>query len=66
MFLGLGFISAFVVGWILKRLGLLRIPLEVEIAGLDHSTWVEETHQAKDLLDAERALAKHRGSPAQG
>ena len=36
MFGVLGFIPGFVVSWILKKAGLLRIPREVELAGLDY------------------------------
>jgi ammonia channel protein AmtB len=37
MFWVLGFIPGYALSWILKKVGLLRIPREVEIAGLDHS-----------------------------
>jgi ammonium transporter, Amt family len=37
MFFVLGFIPGYVVSWILKQLGLLRIPREVELAGLDYA-----------------------------
>ncbi|MBA3821795.1 MAG: ammonium transporter [Deltaproteobacteria bacterium] len=34
-FLPLGFLSGWVASWLLKRLGVLRVPAEVELAGLD-------------------------------
>jgi ammonia channel protein AmtB len=37
MFWVLGFIPGYILSWILKKVGLLRIPREVEIAGLDHT-----------------------------
>jgi len=36
MFWVLGFIPGYILSWILKKLNLLRIPYEVELAGLDH------------------------------
>jgi ammonia channel protein AmtB len=36
MFWVLGFIPGYALSWVLKRFGLLRIPHEVELAGLDH------------------------------
>lgn len=37
MFWVLGFIPGYILSWILKKFGLLRIPREVELAGLDHA-----------------------------
>jgi ammonia channel protein AmtB len=37
MFWGLGFIPGYALSWLLKKLNLLRIPHEVELAGLDFS-----------------------------
>ena len=34
-FVPLGFLSGYVSAWVLKKLNLLRVPPEVEIAGLD-------------------------------
>ena len=36
MFFVLGFIPGFILSWILKQVGLLRISREMELAGLDH------------------------------
>jgi ammonia channel protein AmtB len=55
MFLVLGFIPTYVVASILKAVGMLRIPREVEIAGLDiaeeHARQIEEQEVA--AADAE-------------
>ncbi|HYD07333.1 MAG TPA: ammonium transporter, partial [Reyranella sp.] len=37
MFWVLGFIPGYIVSWILNRFGLLRVPREVELAGLDYA-----------------------------
>ena len=34
-FLPLGFLSGYVASWVLKKLNVLRVPVEVEIEGLD-------------------------------
>jgi hypothetical protein len=36
MFFVLGFIPGYILSWILKQAGLLRVPREVEIVGLDY------------------------------
>ena len=54
MFGLLGFLPCFIVAGVLKRAGLLRIPFEVEIAGLDRQAQVEESQQSEEVLEAER------------
>jgi len=57
MFWVLGFIPGYVVSWILKQLNLLRVPREVEIAGLDHhvfNTMVEEDREIQGVLEQAR------------
>jgi ammonia channel protein AmtB len=39
MFWVLGFIPGYILSWILKQAGLLRVPREVELAGLDHQVF---------------------------
>ena len=60
MFGVLGFIPAWIVAGILKKMGLLRIPVEVELAGLDlaeyHGRYLDEA----DVVDAEMADARTR------
>jgi Amt family ammonium transporter len=61
MFLVLGFIPCYAAAWALKRLGILRVPLEVELLGLDHEMQHDEAVQLSELLAAEReALANFR------
>ena len=54
MFGLLGFLPCFILAKILKSFGLLRIPLEVEVAGLDHPVHKEEADQVRELIAAER------------
>ena len=55
MFGVLGFLPAFLLAAALKKCGVLRIPLEVELAGLDHHTQTEEDELRKELIAAEHA-----------
>jgi Amt family ammonium transporter len=43
-FLPLGFLSGWVASWVMKRLGLLRVPLEVELEGLDLAEYQTDVH----------------------
>lgn len=56
LFLGLGFIPCYVVTKILKEMGILRIPKEVEVAGLDHAVIAAETRELADFEMAEGEL----------
>lgn len=58
MFLGLGFIPAWILGWILKSAGVLRIPKEVELAGLDYLEATAAEADSNTIIDAELAEAK--------
>ena len=62
MFWVLGFIPGYVLSWILKQLNLLRVPREVELAGLDHhvfETMVQEDTEIQTVLkDARLAAAE--------
>jgi Amt family ammonium transporter len=53
MFIVLGFLPCYIVAGILKKVGLLRIPWEVELAGLDHDIITEETANRREYVDAE-------------
>jgi ammonia channel protein AmtB len=69
MFFVLGFIPGFVVSWILKQAGLLRIPREVELAGLDHITHATAMREDNDLraaleLEARRPAPGRPGAGA--
>lgn len=61
MFGVLGFLPAWIVSFILKKMNLLRIPPEIELAGLDlaeyHGRYLDEA----EVLDAEKAEARARG-----
>ena len=61
MFFVLGFIPGYVLSWILKQFGLLRIPREVELAGLDHEIQLAELREGEEI----RAVLLQEGrSPA--
>ena len=65
MFFVLGFVPGYVLSWVLKQVGLLRIPREVELAGLDyliHATAVREDDELRAVLDRKRA-ARPPGRP---
>jgi Amt family ammonium transporter len=52
----LGFIPGWVAAKILDGLGLLRVPREVELMGLDFRTLHEEEAARQEVRDAEKAL----------
>jgi ammonium transporter, Amt family len=56
MFFVLGFIPAWIVAKILDGMGLLRVPREVELMGLDFRTMHEEEEARQDVRNAEKAL----------
>ena len=49
MFFVLGFIPGYVLSWILKSAGLLRVPREVELAGLDHETQLATMREGEEI-----------------
>ena len=56
MFFVLGFVPAWIVSKILDGAGLLRVPREVELMGLDFRTLHEEEQAREDVRTAEKAL----------
>jgi ammonia channel protein AmtB len=56
MFFVLGFLPAWIVAKILNGMGLLRIPREVELMGLDFKTLADEEAAREDVRNAEKAL----------
>jgi ammonium transporter, Amt family len=54
IFFGLGFFPCYLLAGWFKRCGLLRIPPEVELAGLDHTIILNEMKDRSELEDAER------------
>lgn len=61
MFGLLGFAPCFLLAGLLKRLGILRIPLEVEVVGLDYPERVAEAKAIAELREVERALIEEHG-----
>ena len=61
MFFVLGFLPCYVLGAILKKLGILRIPARIEIAGLDHVAIQNENADADELAQAEIDEARAGG-----
>ena len=57
MFFVLGFIPAWIVAKILNAMGILRIPKEVELAGLDYVDNQATAADNKAIVDAELAEA---------
>ena len=47
MFWGLGFIPGYVLSWLLKKFGMLRVPREVELAGLDYTIHAGERQRRR-------------------
>ena len=52
MFWVLGFIPGYILSWILKQAGLLRVPREVELAGLDYHSQSIVMQEDKDIIAA--------------
>lgn len=57
MFGVLGFLPGYIASKILHAFGLLRIPKEVELMGLDFGTALEEEAAAREVREAEIAMA---------
>jgi ammonia channel protein AmtB len=57
MFFVLGFLPAWVLSKILDSFGLLRVPRQVELMGLDFRTLAEEEAAREDVRRAEKVLA---------
>jgi Amt family ammonium transporter len=56
-----GFAPCYAAAALLRRMGALRVPLEIEIAGLDHPEHAAELRATEELRDAEReAIERHR------
>ncbi len=63
MFGVLGFLPGYVVAGILKALGMLRVPAEVEIVGLDLTADKEAEAAAREFEQATREAATKHGLP---
>ena len=55
MFFVLGFIPTFIVAKILNAMGILRIPKEVELAGLDYVEDQASAAAGQEIVNAELA-----------
>jgi ammonia channel protein AmtB len=55
MFFVLGFLPAFIVASIMNKFGVLRIPEEIEIQGLDVGQEIAAEQAARELAEAERS-----------
>jgi Amt family ammonium transporter len=64
MFWVLGFIPGYAAAKVLNAFKLLRIPREVEIAGLDISAELVREEEAKDVAEAQREAAHAAHVPA--
>ncbi len=62
MFWVLGFIPGYILSWILKQAGLLRVPREVELAGLDHQVFATMKKEDEEI---QAALKDARLAPAE-
>lgn len=60
MFFVLGFVPCYIAAWILKKAGVLRIPWEVELAGLDHDIRETELADIREFTTAERKELEQR------
>lgn len=54
MFFLLGFLPCYGASWVLKKAGVLRIPWEVELVGLDYESDLEQAEQLHEYSSAER------------
>jgi ammonia channel protein AmtB len=61
MFFVLGFVPAFILSWILKAVGVLRIPHEIELVGLDLSEYAARYMDEEDIRKAELEDARASG-----
>ena len=61
MFWVLGFIPAWIVSKILNSMGLLRIPLAIELAGLDRAEHLDRAAGQDEIIQAEIAAARSAG-----
>jgi len=61
MFFVLGFVPAWILAGILKALGVLRIPREIELVGLDLSEYAGRYLNEADIVAAELEEARRSG-----
>jgi hypothetical protein len=61
MFLVLGFIPVYILAGILKAAGILRIPREIELVGLDLSEYAARYSSEDEIQKAELEEARATG-----
>jgi ammonia channel protein AmtB len=54
MFFVLGFVPGYILSWILNAVGMLRVPREVELAGLDYETELATMREGEEIRAALR------------
>jgi hypothetical protein len=64
MFWVLGFIPGYILSYILKMFGLLRVPREVELAGLDYQAQAIVLEEDREII-AVTVEAGRRPAPAE-
>jgi len=57
MFFVLGFLPCYLLGALLKKLGVLRIPAAIELAGMDHRIEQQELDDALEIVEVEKEEA---------
>ena len=60
MFGLLGFLPGYILATILKKAGMLRVPPEIEITGLDIAYTEQEKRDEQEVIDAERQFVNSR------
>ena len=58
MFFVLGFAPCYAVGYVLKKLNRLRIPVAIELTGMDHRLVESAWEQSREILELELEMAK--------
>ena len=61
MFFGLGFLPCFLIGFVLKKMDVLRIPAQVELAGMDHQIIEAELEEVQEIVDQELREVQKEG-----
>jgi ammonia channel protein AmtB len=64
-FLPLGFLSGWVASFVLSKLGLLRVPVEVELDGLDRAEYVEDIY-LPELASVDERIVEPDGRMVNG
>ena len=60
VFFVMGFVPCYIAAWLLKKAGVLRIPWEVELVGLDHQMIADADADTREYEDAEQVALHER------